>query len=38
MSFAIQARPGLAWREYALIAAVSVWGLYVLVVRNLIGT
>ncbi|GAA1533664.1 hypothetical protein GCM10009678_14970 [Actinomadura kijaniata] len=38
MSFAIQARPGLAWREYALMAVVAVWGLYVLVVRDLIGT
>lgn len=38
MSFAIQAQPGLAWREYLLMAAAGIWGLYALVVHGLIGT
>lgn len=37
MSFAIQAQPGLAWREYLLMAAAAVWGLYMLVTRGFIA-
>lgn len=37
MSFAIQAQPNLAWREYLLITATAIWGLYALTV-GLIGT
>lgn len=38
MSYAIQAQPGLAWREYVLMAAAAIWGLYVLVVHGLVGS
>lgn len=38
MSYAIQAQPSLAWREYLLIAAAAIWGMYVLVAYGLIGT
>ncbi|WP_024802623.1 hypothetical protein [Nocardia sp. BMG51109] len=31
MSWAIQARPAFAWREYLLMAALSIWGLYALI-------
>lgn len=37
MSFAIQARPGLAWREYLLMTVAAVWGLFVLVAYGLLG-
>ncbi|OOC54343.1 MULTISPECIES: hypothetical protein [Nocardiopsis] len=37
MSYAIQAQPGLAWREAALITALSVWAVYMLVTRGLFG-
>lgn len=37
MSFAIQAQPGLAWREYLLIAAAAIWGLYALIASGLTG-
>ena len=37
MSFAIQAQPDLAWREYLLIAVAAIWGLYALT-AGLIGT
>ena len=33
MSYAIQARPALAWREIALMAALFVWALYELIIR-----
>jgi hypothetical protein len=33
MSFAIQANPGLAWREIILMTALFGWALYVLVAR-----
>ncbi len=29
VSYAIQARPALAWREYLLMSIAAVWGLYV---------
>lgn len=38
MSYAVQAQPGLAWREYVLVAAAAIWGLYVLVVHGLVGS
>jgi hypothetical protein len=31
MSFAIQARPGLAWREIIVMTALFLWALYVLI-------
>jgi hypothetical protein len=31
MSFAIQARPGLAWREIIVMTALFIWALYALV-------
>ncbi|GAA1773911.1 MULTISPECIES: hypothetical protein [Streptomonospora] len=37
MSYAIQARPGLAWRETAVITALSVWAVFMLVSRGLLG-
>lgn len=37
MSFAIQAQPGLAWREYLLMAVAAVWGIYALVAYGLLG-
>ncbi|MBE1876279.1 hypothetical protein [Myceligenerans pegani] len=37
MSYAIQARPSRAWLEYSLITALFVWGIAVLVSRNLFG-
>ncbi|GAA4996284.1 hypothetical protein [Actinopolymorpha pittospori] len=37
VSFAIQAQPSLAWREYVLMAAASVWGLYALIAYGLVG-
>jgi hypothetical protein len=36
MSYAIQANPGLGWREVALMAVLFVWALYEMV-RQLIG-
>jgi energy-converting hydrogenase Eha subunit B len=33
MSYAIQARPGLAWREIALMTALFGWALYQLILR-----
>ena len=33
MSYAIQGRPGLAWREIALMTALFGWALYELIVR-----
>ena len=36
MSFAIQASPGLAWREIVVMTALFAWALYVLV-RGLVG-
>ena len=33
MSFAIQANPGLAWREIVLMTALFCWALYALVSR-----
>lgn len=38
MSYAIQAQPSLAWREYLLMGAVAIWGLYALVAYGLNGT
>lgn len=37
MSYAIQARPSRAWLEFSLIAALSVWGIYLLLSQNLFG-
>ena len=37
MSFAIQAQPSLAWREYLLIALAAIWGLSALA-AGLIGS
>lgn len=34
-SYAIQASPGLAWREIAVMSVLFVWSLYMLVVRGL---
>ena len=31
VSYAIQAQPGLAWREYLLMSIVAIWGLYVVI-------
>lgn len=33
MSYAIQAKPGLAWREMILMTALFAWALYVLIAR-----
>lgn len=38
LSYAIQAQPGLAWREYVLMAVAAVWGLYILIANGLIGS
>lgn len=38
MSFAIQAQPALAWREYLLMTAAAVWGLYALIAHGFVGT
>jgi hypothetical protein len=35
MSYAIQARPGLAWREIIVMAALFVWALYALIAHLL---
>jgi hypothetical protein len=35
MSYAIQARPGLAWREIIVMAALFLWALYVLIAHLL---
>jgi hypothetical protein len=35
MSFAIQARPGLAWREIIVMAALFLWALYALIAHLL---
>ncbi|MES9542857.1 MULTISPECIES: hypothetical protein [unclassified Actinomadura] len=35
LSYAIQAQPGLAWREIAFISILSVWSLYMLIARGL---
>lgn len=37
MSYAIQAQPALAWREMTVITALSVWAIYMLVSRGLLG-
>jgi hypothetical protein len=34
MSYAIQARPALAWREVAIQAGFLLWALVMLVVQN----
>jgi hypothetical protein len=37
VSYAIQAQPGLAWREIAFMTVLSVWALYMLIGRGLLG-
>lgn len=37
MSYAIQAQPGRAWREVAVITALSMWAIYMLVTEGLLG-
>lgn len=37
MSYAIQANPGLAWREITFMTAVFAWGLYQLLAEGLFG-
>ncbi|WP_433519610.1 hypothetical protein ACQP2T_31120 [Nonomuraea sp. CA-143628] len=37
MSYAIQARPALGWREIIIMAGLSVWALYVIVTEMLTG-
>ncbi|OLT87756.1 hypothetical protein [Mycobacterium syngnathidarum] len=37
ISYAIQDRPMLAWREIALITVLSVWAVYMLIGRGLLG-
>ncbi|MEV6160045.1 hypothetical protein AB0L53_57870 [Nonomuraea sp. NPDC052129] len=37
MSYAIQARPALGWREIIIMAGLSVWALYVIVTQMLAG-
>jgi hypothetical protein len=37
VSYAIQAAPGLAWKEIAFMAIILGWGLYMLVARGLFG-
>ncbi|QFY09760.1 hypothetical protein GBF35_26700 [Nonomuraea phyllanthi] len=37
MSYAIQARPALGWREIIIMAVLSAWALYVIVAQVILG-
>lgn len=37
VSWAIQAQPDLAWREYLLLTAAALWGLYAVITNGLLG-